>query len=254
MGDLEDLIGTVPRNEPRHEDPTVELETVELEVPELSPTKTAADSGVTAVNVFRHPDSHPYVLDYILTQKYGAEWLAWEPETLELHLQKDFPGGVSEANFTKVQALKTMHLVDTFWKQWEVFLWCTVALNGVLPDFDVLQIPTAAQALVAIDIAFRVRDDVPWSEEVKTFLGVVFSHDGIFCPPPPADFVEVDTTDLAINCAEIQRRWPEVRASGRAPTGSTVTDEQLRRLLALHHHLEESRARMHRQEPLIRHA
>ncbi len=227
----------------RGEEPTRVLETFS-EDPE--PAKEAA-ADVTAVNIFRHPDAHPYVLSFILLDKYGPEWLIWEPETLELFIDKDFHGGVSHINFAKVQAMKTLHLVDTFWQRWEVFLWCTMALNGVPPDFEIMQVPTVAQCLVAIDIANRVRDDVGWTEEVKAYLQTVFHHDGIFCPQAPADFIELDTEGLPIDCAEIRKLWPDVRVSGRAPSEETVTAEQLRRLLVVNGYLEESRTHLNQQ-------
>lgn len=237
------------------EDPTVEIETVDGDHQPQPPVREHAEgSGVTAVNIFRHRDAHPYVLDFLLIRKYGPEWMSWEPETLGAHINQDFRGGISDLNFSKVQSMKTLHMVDTFWQQWEVFVWCLMPFNGVLPDFQMMQVPTVAQCLVGIDIANRVREDVPWSDEVKAYLEVVFRHDGLFCPQSPADFVHVDTEGLPIDCEEIHKRWPDVRVSGHAPGGENITDEQLRRLLIANTFLEESRAQLRRQEPLIHHA
>ena len=38
----------------------------------------------TTINLFQHPDAHPFVLDLALLRKYGPEWMQWEPDTLEL--------------------------------------------------------------------------------------------------------------------------------------------------------------------------
>jgi hypothetical protein len=126
--------------------------------------------------------------------------------------------------------------------------------NKVFPDFAVMQVPTVAQCAVAVDIAHRLRSDVEYSLEVKTYLEAVHRHDGILVPSEPLDFVRVDTGDVNINVSDIERRWPTVRASGVAPKEATMEDEQLRRMLLVHEHLQESRTRLRQQLRLVLHA
>lgn len=225
------------------------LETVGLE-PELE-KDAAEDSGVTAQNIWRHPDAHPVVLDYLLLQKYGVEWMTWEPETLEAHVPKDFnTPSLSDLNLSKIQACKTLHFVDTFWERWEVFVWCTMPFNSVFPDFNVMQVPTVAQCAVAVDTAQRLRNDLEFSLEVKTYLGVVHRHDGVLIPTPPLDFVHVEH-EANLDVPAVVRRWPDVRSSGIPPKGDTMADEQLRRMLLVHTFLEESRTRLRQQLRLV---
>ncbi len=207
-----------------------------------------------ALDLFQHPDTHPYVLDLMLLQKYGPEWLEWEQLTLELMVARDFNTKLSEINLQKVQAVKTIHYTDTFWQDWEVFVPCTMALNGVMPDFDVMQIPTVAQCAVAVDTVSRLRSDAPWSEEMKVYLEVVHMFDGIFCSIPPLDFVQIDGRDYPVDCAEVSSKWPEVRRTGTAPTGDDVTSEQLRRLLVVQEALRESQADLRNQLSLLTNA
>lgn len=210
--------------------------------------KTAETSPPPTINMFQHPDSHPGALDILLLQKYGPEWMLWEPETLALRIPQDFrTSEVSDLNMNKIQAMKTLHLIDTPWTQWEVFVWCAMPLNGLPPDFEVMQVPTVAQCLVAIDVFNLVRQDVQWSDELKTYLATVWRHEGMFCPTDPAGFVEVDKTGTDVDCPEITAKWAEVRRSGSAPSGETVTDEQLRRMLDAHHYLHENREVFERQ-------
>lgn len=200
------------------------------------------------INLFQHPDSHPAVLDILLLQKYGPEWMLWEPETLALRIPQDFhTQEVSDLNMSKIQAMKTLHAVDTPWTEWEVFVWCAMPLNALFPDFEVMQVPTAAQCLVAIDIMNKTRQDVRWGDELKVYLDTVWRHDGMFCPIEPASFFEVDKSGTDIECSKIMDMWPSVRKSGTAPRGDTVTDEQLRRMLDAHQYLEESQALFERQ-------
>ena len=206
----------------------------------------------TTINLFQHPDAHPFVLDLALLRKYGPEWMQWEPDTLELRILTDFrTNSLSDLNMDKLQTLKVMHMVDLFWKNWEVFSPCTQALTGIPPDFSVIQAVTVPQAMIAVDIANRVRGDVQWGLEVKTYLSCVQLHDGMFCPIPPLDFVEVDSEGYDIDCEDIRKRWEEVRATRNAPSSTTVENEQLRRMLEAWALLEENRAQLQDQLPLL---
>jgi hypothetical protein len=203
--------------------------------------------SVNLRNIMKHYNAHPVALDILMTQKYGVDWLLWEPETIELRVPQDFRTNISFVNLSKLQAMRTMHLVDSFWLRWEVFCWCTMALNGVPPDFEVMQVPTVAQCMVAVDIANRVRDDVDWSTEVKTYIAMVHRHDEILVPQAPLDFVKVDTDGLPIDVPNILKRWQDVRTSEKPPIGDTAEDEQLRRMLDVHKILEDSRANLRQQ-------
>ena len=208
-------------------------------------------SPVTFINLFQHPDAHPYVLDLALLKKYGPEWMEWERETLRRRVPTDFhTAGISDLTFAKLNGMKTLHYVDTFWRSWEVFVMVTMALNNLFPDFNVMQVPTVSQCSIAVDIANRVREGV-WSEEMKVYLQTVFKFDGIFCSIEPLDFVEIDGEDYPVDCEEVSRLWPAVRKSGRSPTGVTGTAEQLRRLLIVQDSLREHRARIQDQLPLL---
>ncbi len=220
----------------------------------LSPSleKEAAEGGVTLQNIWRHPDAHPVVLDYLLLQKYSIDWMTWEPETLEIKIPKDFnTPSLSELNLSKIQACKTLHFVDTFWNRWEVFVWCSMPFNGVFPDFNTMQVPSIAQASVAVDIASRLRNDVPFSEEVDTYVATLHKHDGLLVTQAPFDHLKVDVDIDEAVLANIKKRFPAVRASGIDPSGDTLEDEQLRRMLIVHKFLEENRTRLRQQLRLV---
>lgn len=241
-------LASIPR-----EDPTAIIEDVSpKEDHGEKPVSVAGTSSVTAQNLFRHPDVHPLVLDLFLLRRYGHTWLEWEPESLEVILPVDLHSSVSDVNFAKINACKALHLVDTFWQRWEVFVWCTMALNGVPPDFHVMQVPTFAQCLVSVDIANRIREDVPFSDEVTHFMRAALQHDGLLLPQSPIKVppIEVEGVDLK----KLGDRWEEARAQGKAPAADTLEDEQLRRMLIINEFLEESRTRLRHQLELVPHA
>lgn len=211
--------------------------------------------GVTAENFWRHPDAHPVALDYQLVKKYGTDWLEWEAETIEAQIPQDFKTQtLSDLNMAKIQACKTLHLVDSFWDRWEVFVWCTMAFNGVFPDFEIMQVPTVAQCLVAAGVASALRKDIHFSQEVKAYLDTLHRHEGVLVALPPLEDVAVDTHEIHVNLEDIKKRLPRVLSSGKAPDGDTMEDEQLRRLLISNQYLEESRTRLRHQLRLLSHA
>ena len=212
---------------------TVQVETLGLHVPVPEPKQSKLiTSSVSASNVFRHPETHPVVLDLILLRKYGPDFLMWEIETLHMRIPKDFGvDSVSELNLNKIGALKTLHLVDTFLQRWEVFNWCTSAFNGNFPNFEVMQVPTVAQCMISIDIANRLRNDVDWSSEVKAFIQSVYTFEGILLTIPPVNFVDLDVSDYVVDITKLKNMWDSFRTSKQVPDGDTVEHEQLRRLL-----------------------
>ena len=260
----EDLFNRVLENARRppvgllEDEPTIVVETSQGDE-EGNPTEPveaelAKVSSISVPSLFRNAEAHPLVLDLILLSKYGPEWMQWELETLSLRVTEDFKTPtIADVNIEKLQACKALHLVDDFWLRWEVFNPCCAALNGSFADFQRMQVPEVAECMVAVDIANRIRDDVSWSSEVKTFLGVVHRHEGILCPQPPLEFVTVDTEGLPVDCQAVSARWPDVRATGRAPRGDSIEDEQLRRLLAAHQYLEVVRTRLDKQLPILQH-
>lgn len=207
----------------------------------------------TTINLFQHPDAHPFVLDLALMRKYGPEWMQWEPETLEGRVTQDFnTRTLSQLNFDKLQAVKTLHLVDLFWERWTVFAPCAQALSGVPPDFRVMQMLTVPQLLIAVDVAAKLRTDLEYSLEVKKFMEVCHVTDGMTCPIAPLDsIIELDLSDYDVDCAAIKEKWDDVRKSGKAPSSDTVEGEQLRRMLEAHNILEESRQQLQDQLPLL---
>jgi hypothetical protein len=125
-------------------------------------------------------------------------------------------------------------------------------LNGIFPDFQVMQVPTVAQCMVSVDIANRVRSDVGWSDELKDYLAVVHRHDGVLFPQPPLALVHVDTSLLPVEAQHVIQHWPAVRASKQPPKEMTSEAEQLRRMLALNEYLEQHRAQLREQLQVLR--
>lgn len=237
------------------QDPTQVEETTGLTV-ESTTTAPAVKGNVTVVNLFRHPDAHPIIIDIALLRKYGPEWFEWEPETLEVRIPQDFKTQtVSDINLSKANAIKALHMVDTFWQRWEVFTWCGMPFNGEFPDFEIMQVPTAAQAAVAVDIANRIRQDVEWSEEVKLFMGTVLKFDGLICKPALLDWADIpDAEEYPVDCAAATKLWNTLKESGKGPpTEESPEAEQVRRLFLIEEYVDSYRDQLNAQLSLLAH-
>lgn len=237
-----------------HEDPTEMVETVDVDREIARVAKPVASGTVTARNCFHHPDAHPLVLDLLLLRRYGPEFLSWDAEALEHVIPQDFRvSSVSHVNMAKIQACRTLHLVDSPWERWEVFGWVAMSLNGVPPDFELMQVPTVAQAMVAADIFNRIRTDVSWSEELRQYLATIFRHDEMYFPMPPLQFVDLPVPD-AIDPMKVNTQWPSVRGSKQPPQGETVEDEQLRRMLTSYLYMVDFQDRLRAQLEILHNA
>lgn len=231
--------------------PVLSQEEMDKEAAEATRSVPEPPSTVTLQNIWRHPDAHPVVLDVLLFRQYGLEWFEWEPETIERFVPQDFrTQTLSALNLEKIQAMKTLHFVDTYWQSWEVFVPCTMAFNSVFPDFSTMQVPTAAQCLVSVDIANRVRTDVGWSSEMKKYLEAVFRHDGIFVPVQPIDFISIEEPP-ELDTKDVLEKWSKARKENKLPVGPDHVDNQVRRIATIVGFLEESRVRLYHQLRLI---
>jgi hypothetical protein len=235
---------------PKSDDPTEIVETVE---PESAEHKTAAPiRAPTPINLFQHPDAHPIALDLALLRRYGPQWLIWEPETLEIRVPVDFKTqSLGALNLDKLMAVKTLHIVDGFWRNWEIFSACVQPLNGMFADFSVVQAPAYAEILVAFDTASKIRNDIQLSNEVQDYIRNVMLHDGVLRAVDPLEGIQPDVAGYPVDIHVIDGAWSAVRQTDRAPAGDSVEDEQLRRMLDAHRYLEQNRRRLRDQLPLV---
>jgi hypothetical protein len=182
------------------EKPVVEDVPEEEEVVEVA--KKEEDVPFGKHNFLVHHDTHPLVLDVLLLSKYGTDWLDWEPETIIAELKDDFrQSGISTLNWQQIQAVKTCHNTEAPWKAWEVFCVVCQALNNNIPNFHMVQKPTIAQVMVALDIMGRI-DKHSFSEEVAKFVAASFLDEGVYYLPPPANFAQEWASAPRYRCAK----------------------------------------------------
>lgn len=169
-----------------------------------SPEGGADYKPFTLRSVFAHHDSHPLLMDMLLLEKYGLDWLTWEPETLWDAISEDFKTTVSTNNASMIQAAKTCHLVETPWVAWEIFVPVCQAFNNNIPNFRTFFKPTIPQTMFAVEVMNSI-DDRKFSEELERFVAAVFLDASVFYLPPPVDFAQKMAMQIEYRCSRCGR-------------------------------------------------
>jgi rubrerythrin len=220
---------------------------------QIDPTKlppAVAASGEPIVRFFSYHDAHPVAIVMVLLEAYGVEWIEWEPEVLREEIVKTFDAtSVSENNWQKIQAVRTLMTTVGHWKEWQIFEKILQALNNNIPRFDMVQRCTVAQLMAGIDIAQQIRSE-SYEDEVRRYVAACAIDQGVFYLPPPLDFAQevlsqpmyrckvcgnVDTDDLDGRCDLCVGRFTDKHPLNFKPspavdkdTGTNVTRYLLR--------------------------
>jgi len=188
----------------------------------MGPGLPEGTTPITKKNLFVHHDTHPVVFDVALLAQYDLDWILWLPQTLWQEVKRDFHvPSISDHTRAKIQALRTIHINEWFWTRWEVFCWITQALNNNMPDFQVIQKPSVAQIMNAVDIADMVRSGEEFSQEVQGWVASCLVDEGVFYAPKPIAFcqdeivqllqvLKVDNVENLI--ASVQERFREIQS------------------------------------------
>jgi len=132
---------------------------------------------------FTDKNSHPLLLDLLLIKEFGPQYLGWEPETLWIEITRKWRVTPSESNRSKIQAIRTVHLVDTPFERWEVFELVSSGLMGMAPRFDMVQRPTPHRAAATADIMLQTKEKQTFSKEVARYLAAVLLDHGMVYGP-----------------------------------------------------------------------
>lgn len=154
---------------------------------------------VTMKNIWRHPNAHPLVLTLILLDRYGKEYLEWEPEALRLTLKKD-DTLVSDSVWTKILAARVVLMSGSPWRQWEQFHWVVTGLSGRPPSFVYMERPELGLLMAGVDIMKMMDRPRPFAEDVAKFVAAVLRDRGIAYAPPPLQFAQEELDDRRIRC------------------------------------------------------
>jgi len=104
------------------------------------------------------PDLHPLVLRDVLDARI-PEWVDMEPRTLWDHVSKIGP--ISNDNRSKVQAIKTiLAQPESIVDDWRIFNNVILALNGLIPNFKLIEVPSYMELIGGGHIAVTMLANV----------------------------------------------------------------------------------------------
>lgn len=158
------------------------------------------DSLEPIIRFFSYHDAHPVALMMVLLEKFGSDWLLWERATLSSEILDTFKAtSVSEHNWEKIEAIRTLTRTVGFWSEWHIFEKVIQALNNNVPRFDIVQKCSMAQLMAGVDIANTIRSE-QYGEEIQSYIAACSISSGVTYLPPPLDFAQVVLSEPKYHC------------------------------------------------------
>lgn len=217
---------------------------------------------ITKRNLFVHHDTHPVVFDVALMGKYGTDWFVWEADTLWREIMEDFKvPSIHDHAKAKIQAVKTLHISEAYWTDWEPFSWITQAVNNNIPDWLTMQKPSVGQLMNSVDVATMVRAGEDFAPEVKDFVAACMLEDNVLYAPDVIGFCQEaieryardrDVEDYALIVKQVQEKYRQ--ACGNPSTvkfEENVVDVQVAKLKVAWDYLSRRRAQLKEQLLLL---
>jgi len=154
------------------------------------------------IRFFSYHDAHPVALSMVLMEKFGFNWFAWEPETLKKEILHVFRApSISEHNWNKIQAVRTLGMSTAFWEEWHVFEKVIQALNNCIPRFDVGQKCTMSKLMAGVDMANSIQKE-KFSDEVERYVAACAIDEGVTYLPDPLDFAQTVLSAPKFHCRD----------------------------------------------------
>lgn len=137
------------------------------------------------IRFFSYHDAHPIALGMVLVEKFGYEWLEWDAEVLKDEIIKSFKAtSVSDQNWQKIQAFRSLLLVISPWTEWDIFEKIILSLNNVIPIPDVVQKCSISQLMAGVDIMDQIREE-PITPDVCGYIASCAIDEGVTWLPDP---------------------------------------------------------------------
>lgn len=152
-----------------------------------------------AVDLLKDHDTFTTTVMAILYDKYGTEFIDWDPSTVDLMIYEDF-GFFPDNNLKdKVQAGSSLITEDLFYKSFNVFsVTCNIlSLHGYSTT---MLIPPEADEVAWGCLEAKLLDSrynpEAFSQEIKEYTGFILEREGIYTPPSILDFADYEENIL----------------------------------------------------------
>lgn len=132
-------------------------------------------------HVFSCEFVHPWSVFSLLHYQYGDEWKEWEPETISKTLLNDFDIETEGMIDNIIGALKGIIKKNSFWKDYRVFGWTSIAWNNHVPRFDVIPKPFPGYVLDVMQSVSWLYSDI-YRPEIKNYSREILKDSGVGAP------------------------------------------------------------------------
>jgi len=153
----------------------------------------------------------------ICSDLYGYEFMKWSPETIRLQLREDVQTEIASVNLSKIMAGIAVLTTDSFYQNLPRF----IQLCNVIADedfnpmvFDPADSHEMAWAITEVLLLDPPEDaDNAFSDEIRSYIGVVVQQEGIVNPP---DVLAIAMSDKRLDDemnADVEGEDPEFFAA-----------------------------------------
>lgn len=128
--------------------------------------------------IFTDHDVHPMVYEFVLINKYKTKWIHWDPDELWDRIKNDFRQDINDIAKNKIQSLRTLQIIDRYWREPEVFENVSSSFNDMVPYFNITEFLTPSQMSFSIDISSLI-DDHKFEEDIGCYIVAMCSESGL---------------------------------------------------------------------------
>lgn len=156
---------------------------------------------VSKKDIFLSPDSFGTSLLICMIDTFGLESLNWEPETIEMELEKYVGKDVPSENLDRLQAAMSVLTSNLFFVSLEAFNVTCNALNFSVVNGttfipadieDIMWGITEVNLLIGADA-----NKNEFSRDIQLYVGKVLESEGVLDPPSILQFADMRKMDVA---------------------------------------------------------
>ena len=174
---------------------------------------------MTPSTYLKQADHFALPLAAFMLDRYGVEWIEWDPSILQDELEATFAVSIDDSTLDKIQAAATILGTNAFHKLPNVFIPTCILLNRGVVSTDEFAPASVDDMAWGVLEAKLIDPETPSDEfgpDIAAYVGLTLDMRGLLVPPPPLDFAIYPSQPL--------------RVSGQTPMLDAGADEMTTKL------------------------
>lgn len=213
------------------------------------PTSIKVDRTVNghvknAGSEFNDDSVSPIILYFKLNNRWGEEWLDWEPETI-IGTAEQEGEEISTLNMSKLFAIRAILKTDKFFSDHRTFEKVCLSFAGRHVDWGITQKPRVHEMCAAIALVDKFLKTSEFNDEVAAYAAAIAVDSGFIFLPPQLRFAQFafDVELLSVRGEEVlddQARIEKMLKSKSVPDDIDASDTvQYVRLMQCQYYVQE---------------